>query len=108
MPRRPVRCRGERARRRTWVAALSLAALLASPVPALAEGPPPAARAADIAFDLIILRPMGLGELVFGVVCFVPVALFAGKSIKDPWEHFVVGPFEDTFTRPLGEWEEDF
>jgi len=61
-----------------------------------------------MAFDLIIVRPLSLGVLVFGFVCFVPAALFAGPSIADPWEMFVLEPYEATFTRPLGEFEEEY
>ncbi len=92
--------------RRAWVAALTLSAVLGCATPAGAEHP--AVTRSGIAFDLIIMRPLRLGELVFGFVCFVPAALFAGPSIADPWETFVTEPYKATFTRPLGEFEEDY
>lgn len=106
MRKQSTRCRAKRATRRSWVAALSLAAVLGCAATARAENA--AVKGADIAFDLLILRPMGLGELIFGFVCFAPAALFAGQAIGDPWEHFVLIPFESTFKRPLGEIEEEY
>ncbi len=106
MRERSNRRRTKRAGRRVWVAALSLSAVLGCAAPARAEHP--AVRGHHIAFDLIILRPLGLGELLFGFICFVPVGLFAGDAIDDPWELFVMEPFEATFTRPLGEFEEEY
>ncbi len=106
MRERPTRRRAKRVGRRAWVAALTLSAVLGSAAPARAEHPVIAGT--SIAFDLIIVRPLSLGELVFGFVCFVPAALFAGPSVAEPWELFVAEPFEATFTRPLGEFDEEY
>ena len=106
MRKRSTRCRTKRVGRRAWVAALTLSAVLGCASPARAEHP--AIKGAGIAFDLIILRPLGLGELIFGFVCFAPAALFAGRSVADPWDHFVMEPYEATFVRPLGEFEEEY
>jgi len=106
MRKRSTRLAEKRVARRVWVAALSLSMVLVSTGAARAENA--AVKGADVAFDLLILRPMGLGELIFGFICFAPAALFAGQSITDPWAHFVVEPFESTFTRPLGEFEEEY
>ncbi len=106
MHERSTRHRAKRGGRRAWVAALTLSAVLGWAAPARAEHPVVAGT--SIAFDLIILRPLRLGELVFGFVCFVPAALFAGPSVADPWDLFVVEPFEATFTRPLGDFEAEY
>jgi hypothetical protein len=69
------------------------------------EPPPPNPAAA--AFDVVILRPMGLVALAVGVVAFVPVALITapgGKdSLKTGLEIFVTGPAKNVFQRPLGD-----
>lgn len=111
MRKRSIRVGGKRVGRRDWIAALTLAILLGSVAPARAADPPavhPATRGAGIALDLIIVRPLNLGELLFGFVCFVPVALFAAPSTAEPWEMFVADPFEATFKRPLGEFDEEY
>ncbi len=106
MHERSTRHRAKRVGRRAWVAALTLSVVLGWAAPARAEHPVVAGT--SIAFDLIIVRPLSLGELVFGFACFVPAALFAGPSVAEPWKLFVVEPFEATFTRPLGDFEEDY
>ena len=111
MRERSTRGRAKRAGRRAWVAALTLSVVLGCSAPARAEPggtESPMLAEARIVFDLIIVRPLGIGELVFGFLCFLPAALFAGRSVADPWDSFVVEPFEETFTRPLGEFEEEF
>ena len=98
--------RSKRARRRAWVVALILSAVLGGAAPARAENP--VIAGVGMTLDLIIVRPLTVGQLVFGFVCFLPAALFAGKSFREPWEIFVGDPFEATFVRPLGEFEEDY
>ena len=98
--------RAKRVGRRAWVAALTLSVVLGWTPPARAEHP--VIKGTGMAFDLIIVRPLSLGVLVFGFVCFVPAALYAGPSIANPWEMFVLDPYEATFTRPLGEFEEEY
>jgi hypothetical protein len=111
MRERSNRSGAKRVGRRAWVAAFTLSAALgwtapARAVPARAEHPVIAGT--GMALDLIIVRPLSLGVLVFGFVCFLPAALFAGKAVAEPWDFFVVEPFEMTFTRPLGEFEGEF
>jgi hypothetical protein len=111
MRERLIRPRPKRAGRRDWIAALTLALVLGSVAPAGAVGPSTGQRVmagTSIAFDLLIVRPLGLGELIFGFACFVPAALFAGPSVAEPWDLFVVEPFEATFTRPLGEFDDEY
>jgi hypothetical protein len=106
MRERSTRRRAKRVERRAWVVALALSAVIGCATPAQAEHP--MVRGTGIVFDLIIVRPLGLGELIFGFICFAPAALFAGRSIEDPWEHFVLQPYEATFVRPLGEFDEEY
>ena len=73
------------------------------------------------AFDLLVVRPLSVGRVLFGVVCFVPAALFAGRpppiggdpkvwrnEVDAVWTLFVRDPFEATFMTPLGQFEEDY
>ena len=111
MRERSTRRRAKPVGRRAWVAALTLSAVLGWAEPARAEparAEHPVIAGTGIAFDLIIVRPLSLGMLVFGVVCFVPASLFASEAIDEPWDFFVAEPFEMTFTRPLGEFEEEY
>ena len=63
------------------------------------------------AFAMVIdvpIRVVGLGLALVGSAFFVvalPFALTSG-STGDAWDALVVEPFEFTFTRPLGKFEE--
>ncbi len=63
------------------------------------------------AFAMVIdvpIRVVGLGLALIGSAFFVvalPFALTSG-STGDAWDVLVVEPFEFTFTRPLGKFEE--
>ena len=63
------------------------------------------------AFAMIIdvpVRVLGLGLMVVGTAFFVvalPFALTSG-STGDTWDALVVEPFQFTFTRPLGKFED--
>ena len=58
-------------------------------------------------FDCAVLRPYGFAATIVGGAFFVPAAVLASASgaegIQAAWEHFVLAPAENTFTRPLGE-----
>ena len=74
-------------------------------------------------FDCAVLRPFGFVATIIGGAFFVPAAVLASgiplvpatvlfehrdrvriaEGIEAAWEHFVVTPAENTFTRPLGE-----
>jgi len=88
------------------VVALALSAGLGGAAPARAEHP--VVAGAGMAIDLIIVRPFTFGQLVLGAVCFVPSAFFAPDAVREPWNIFVQDPFNATFTRPLGEFEEGY
>lgn len=63
------------------------------------------------AFSMVIdvpVRVIGLGLTVVGTAFFIvalPFALTSG-STGDAWDALVVEPFEFTFTRPLGKFED--
>ena len=63
------------------------------------------------AFAMIIdvpVRVLGLGLMVVGTAFFIvalPFALTSG-STGDAWDALVVEPFQFTFTRPLGKFED--
>ena len=101
----------KRARQSLRAAAVTLIAGLLLPGGAYAADPQPvqsnAANAAAAAFDVVILRPMGLVLLTVSTVLFAPVALLTaagGKdSLREGLEVFVTSPAENVFQRPLGE-----
>jgi hypothetical protein len=80
--------------------------LLATAAPARAVSTSEALEAsARAAFDLAILRPLGLVQTLVGAAAFVPfypISLLTGGS-----EHVmhvcIENPIERTFRRPLGE-----
>ena len=91
------------------MAALIAALLLCAPAHAQSGGdvsPPPKDYGAK-AFDVIVLRPLGLAGALIGVAFFVPAAILTAPggrdSIQEAWEVFVQVPGEFVFRRPLGE-----
>jgi len=96
-----------------------LAALVAgAPTTALAENA--FARRGGQALDLVIVRPLGIGKIVFGFVAFIPVAAFAEvpvtgwneddgyNAVADVWDVFVVESFQATFMTPLGQIDDTY
>jgi hypothetical protein len=91
-----------------------LAAVFAG-IPAQAENI--FARRGGQTLDLILVRPAGVGKVVFGFVVFLPAALFAEvpvvgwnnddgySAVADAWDVFVADSFQDTFMTPLGEFD---
>jgi hypothetical protein len=66
------------------------------------EGTP---SAGAMAFDLVIVRPVGLVATVLGAGLFVlqlPLSMIQGTPPSDPAHKLVVEPAEFTFKRPLG------
>ena len=76
------------------------------PQPELAEARAPRPNPALIAFDLVIVRPLGFVAAAVGAVLFVPVALITSPmgrdSIDAAVETFITIPSNDVFKRPLG------
>ena len=91
---------------RATIATLIAAFLLPAAAHAGAEIQPPRPNPLVVAFDLVILRPLGLAALAVGAVTFVPVAVLAAASGRDgidpALEIFVTGPAKNVFRRPLG------
>lgn len=56
------------------------------------------------AFDVVVLRPMGLLGVGTGCAFFAASAPFVAPAgnLSEAWDIFVDGPFEYTFLRPLG------
>lgn len=63
---------------------------------------------AAMAFDLVIVRPLGLVATVGGVGLFVlslPFAVLQGEPPTEQARKFIVEPARFTFERPLGDME---
>lgn len=61
--------------------------------------------AGAMAFDLVVVRPVGLVATVLGAGLFVlqlPLSLIQGEAPSDPAQKLVVEPAKFTFDRPLG------
>ena len=107
--------RSHRRSRLIWLCAAALSAALAIGAPAQAENA--FTKGGSQAFDLVLVRPLGAGRLLFGAVLFVPAALLAelpwkwnssSSAIPEVWDVFVGEPFRTTFLMPLGEFEEEY
>ena len=62
-------------------------------------------KGADMAIDLVVVRPLGLAATVVGAVGWVvalPFTLPTGQA-GETGRQFVGRPFEYTFNRPLGD-----
>lgn len=104
-PRAALRSHG-RVRRATLCFVL-LASLVAA-APAQAEASGFAHRSAQV-FDLIIVRPLRFGRMLFGFALFVPAAHFTeNETVPEAFDLFVGEPFRATFLTPLGELEEEY
>ena len=91
--------------KRAAILALSLALLLAAPVPARAA--PDVAFYAAATFDVVILRPLGVVSTLIGAALFIPATVVTAPngidSIQEAWRLFVVAPAERVYTRPIGD-----
>lgn len=84
-------------------AVLALAATQAN-AQSYREGIDDAPSAGAMAFDLLLIRPLGVAASVLGIGLFVvqmPLTLFTW-NISDPAEKLVCEPLAYTFTRELG------
>lgn len=69
------------------------------------EGIDGSPSAGAMAFDLVIVRPVGLVATVLGAGLFVlqlPLSLIQGEPPSEPAKKLVEEPAKFTFTRPLG------
>lgn len=59
-----------------------------------------------MAFDLVLVRPLGLVATVLGTGLFIlqlPLSLIQGEPPVDPAKRLIVEPAQFTFQRPLGQ-----
>lgn len=64
--------------------------------------------AGAMAFDAVVVRPLGLASLVIGSVLFVaqlPFDIAVEGGAKAPFQKLVAEPAKFTFARPLGSLE---
>lgn len=64
--------------------------------------------AGAMAFDLLLVRPVGIAATVLGTGLFVvqlPLSLIQGTPPRDPAKKLIVEPAKFTFERPLGSME---
>lgn len=117
------------ARSRALALTLALAALLLVPLQAAADDPDagtvdlgeaepaaeesePVPAAGGVAssvgekiFDVAVLRPLGVGATAGGMAFYLISVPFVAPAMNLPvtWDIFVLGPYDYTFVRPLGE-----
>jgi hypothetical protein len=82
-----------------------LALLLSTSTPALAAGD---TSATSVAVDVVVARPVSFALTIVGSALFVVSLPFAAASgCVDKTAHtLVVVPAKDTFTRPLGDFQD--
>ncbi len=82
----------------------SFAAQAQSAVDRIDETP----SAAAMAFDFVIVRPLGIVATVGGIALFIaqlPLSIVQGEPPVEPARRWIVEPATFTFARPLGELE---
>lgn len=97
---------------KNFSSALLIAALMAAaPAGAQSYGseqassPNSAPSAGAMAFDLVLVRPLGIAATALGTALFVvnlPLTPFEKDAPAQPFQRLVVDPLKFTFTRPLG------
>jgi len=98
---------GEAPLRRTLFTLLLAACLLGAPV-ASAEDASVGRKignGAELVFDALILRPLGVAATTggFGVFLITAPLLAPSREIAYGWDVFVLGPYTYTIERPFGE-----
>ena len=102
----------ERVRFRLRMLALTLVAGLLLSAPVQANSSPSSRNASSgfwprAAFDILVLRPLGLVSSAVGATFFLPVVLIsipngpAGR--EEAWDRLISAPLQLTFERPLGD-----
>lgn len=97
-----------KALKRLAVAALMAATSTVAQAQAYGESIDESPSATAMAFDLLIVRPLGLVATVGGMALFIaqlPLAAIQGDVPDVPNKKLVVEPARYTFLRPLGEME---
>lgn len=95
---------------RTVVTLVLIAAMIAIPCSALASNLPSdedQVKVAEMATDLVIVRPVGIATVILGFGCFLISTPFSalGGNTGEAWDTMVVKPARFTFKRPLGDFE---
>ena len=90
---------------RLTTGALIASVLMAGATPARADVWAQAGDNAEVAFDLLILRPLNAVALGLGTVFFCASAPFVWPSdgLSTAFDVFIFAPYEYTVLRPLGE-----
>ncbi len=100
---------GEAATQRAFAAGVVVLILLLSAASARAQAPDSetSRQLPDEAYDVLLMRPMGLASLAVGTGFFLIAAPFTAPfgDVGAIWELFVEDPFEFTFRRALGDLE---
>ncbi|MHB8908367.1 MAG: hypothetical protein ACYDAA_05760 [Syntrophales bacterium] len=73
-----------------------------------ASGPAFGGDAENIPVDVLIIRPIGLVGTVLGTALFIVALPFSipSGSVKATAGKLIVAPFKYTFTRPLGDFDD--
>ena len=80
----------------------------AEPLATAPPGPNPWVDGLTKAFDVVPIRLLSSTSVVVGFGAFVASVPLVGpgfqlEGIKNSWDYFVMGPYEYTFVRPLGD-----
>ena len=77
------------------------------PVAAGASTTATAKRVGNVAFDVMVLRPVEGGAAAVGAALFLPVAFISAPggrhALETAWEQFVLTPWSQFYERPLGD-----
>jgi len=92
---------------RLSIVVLMVAALILVPAAVMAEEKDPQIRAASMAGDVLVARPLGFVATIGGFGLFVVSSPFSllGGNIGSAWNTLVVYPGKFTFVRPLGDFD---
>ena len=77
-----------------------------------AQDPRSPVSGAGMAFDFVVLRPLGIATTAIGCGFFIatlPFTVWSGERIRQSGHGFVIEPATYAFIRPLGEvkWDTD-
>lgn len=66
-------------------------------------------RPFTIAFDMLIVRPIGIVRVAVGAATFVPMGAAASiggrQNFDDAYESLIAAPIDFTFARPVGDFD---
>ena len=84
---------------------------VSAPALAAVQDPRSEVSGAGMAFDFVILRPLGIVTTAVGCCFFIaslPFTVWSGERIKQSGHNFVGEPAAYTFVRPLGDLREAY